>query len=343
VKMTRGNGTPVYPDFVGIGAQKAGTTWLQRNLQAHPDIWMPEIKELHYFDEKISDSPNPFSRLYKRLSSERAVDLRWRRQLRTRIKRHLNGSSREGALWTAKYYFGRPDDGWYASLFEPGKGKVVGEITPEYSILERDAISHVHSLAPEAKILLMIRNPIERAWSQAVMGFDKSGRDIAAAGDEVLRRTFDREGLRLRSDYLKTLENWSSFYAEGQIFVGFLEDVHFFPEELLDRLYGFLGVDPSFRPRRVTRKVHTRSAGTMPTRAAAHLAGIYREEIEALAECFGGYASFWLHGAERLAEEPPAEERLPYPLYESQIWKEWTDGTGAARFHSGPLASARAG
>ena len=41
------------PDFIGIGAQKAGTTWLHRNLQAHPEIWMPTEKELHYFDEKI--------------------------------------------------------------------------------------------------------------------------------------------------------------------------------------------------------------------------------------------------------------------------------------------------
>lgn len=44
-----------FPDFIGIGAQKAGTTWLYKNLKQHPNIWLPEIKELHYFDarEKI--------------------------------------------------------------------------------------------------------------------------------------------------------------------------------------------------------------------------------------------------------------------------------------------------
>ena len=41
----------MYPDFLGIGAQKAGTTWLHTNLRPHPQIWMPPIKELHYLDK----------------------------------------------------------------------------------------------------------------------------------------------------------------------------------------------------------------------------------------------------------------------------------------------------
>jgi hypothetical protein len=43
----------LYPDFLGIGAQKAGTTWLGRNLQAHPDVWMPRCKEDHYYAQTI--------------------------------------------------------------------------------------------------------------------------------------------------------------------------------------------------------------------------------------------------------------------------------------------------
>ncbi len=39
------------PDFLCVGAQKAGTTWLYQQLDSHPDFWMPPIKELHYFDE----------------------------------------------------------------------------------------------------------------------------------------------------------------------------------------------------------------------------------------------------------------------------------------------------
>jgi len=55
----------VYPDFVGIGAQKAGTTWLGHNLQLHPEIWMPGIKELHYFNERINDPKDSIAALWQ--------------------------------------------------------------------------------------------------------------------------------------------------------------------------------------------------------------------------------------------------------------------------------------
>src|SRR5689334_15761196 len=38
------------PDFLCVGAQKAGTGWLYEQLRSHPDFWMPPVKELHYFD-----------------------------------------------------------------------------------------------------------------------------------------------------------------------------------------------------------------------------------------------------------------------------------------------------
>lgn len=38
----------MYPDFLGIGAQKSGTTWLHDKLWLHPQVWLPPIKELHH-------------------------------------------------------------------------------------------------------------------------------------------------------------------------------------------------------------------------------------------------------------------------------------------------------
>src|ERR1700759_3980060 len=38
-----------YPDFLCIGAQKAGTSWLDRNLRRHPKLWLPPMKELQFF------------------------------------------------------------------------------------------------------------------------------------------------------------------------------------------------------------------------------------------------------------------------------------------------------
>ena len=39
------------PDFLCVGVHKGGTTWLYQQLDAHPDFWMPPLKELHYFDQ----------------------------------------------------------------------------------------------------------------------------------------------------------------------------------------------------------------------------------------------------------------------------------------------------
>src|SRR5438309_7414307 len=50
------------PDFLCVGAQKAGTTWLYRELESHPDFWMPPLKELHYFDQ-LSRVPRSSSTL----------------------------------------------------------------------------------------------------------------------------------------------------------------------------------------------------------------------------------------------------------------------------------------
>jgi hypothetical protein len=331
----------MFPDFIGIGAQKAGTTWLHRNLQAHPGIYMPR-KEVHYFDRKIKDRANPLSRFF----GKRDIDVQWRRQVKRTSVRLLKSPSLRDLASNFNYYMRPYDDRWYGSVFEPKDGKVAGEITPAYSALDRERVAHVHSLAPEAKIVFMMRNPIERAWSQTVMSFDKVEKgSFDSVSEEELFRKIGRNSTYKLSNYLRTFENWGAFYPPERFFVGFLEDSSFLPRELLRKLYSFLGVDPDFEPPLSEKKIHARSTGTMPTKVAVHLARTFREEISRLQERFGGYASFWLYCAERLIEDPPEGEEMAYPLFESYLWEEWTNGPGASaglgsrQVQSGPLAS----
>ncbi len=337
-----------YPDFVGIGAQKAGTTWLGHNLQLHPQIWMPKIKELHYFNDRKSDSKNPVSRLHGKITGEGNTNRRWRRQVKRRLRDHWNSFSGEELLWDVNYYAGTPGDRWYASLFGPGRGKVVGEITPAYSTLEPQVVARVHEMMPHAKILFLMRNPVERTWSQIAMRFGRSKkRDVETVTHKELRRNAERERSRSRTDYLRTLETWSDFYPAEQIFVGFLEDIHFFPGELLSMAYEFLGVESAFRPQGVGERIHARSAGYMLAESAVYLSRHYLEDLSRLEERFGGYVSFWSYAAQRLVEAPPEGERIAYPLWESPLWEEWkaTLGEGAApgsreaRPQSGTLSS----
>ena len=147
------------------------------------------------------------------------------------------------------------------------------------------------------------------------------------------------------------MENWGTFFPDEQIFVGFLEDIHFYPNRLLKRLYKFLGASSSPEDYKVIkRKVHSRDIETMPTAVASRLAQTYLEDARRLDESFGGYASFWRFCAERLAEDPPEGEKIAYPLYNSPLWDEWTaslgeegprPGSREAELRSGPLSLIR--
>ncbi len=317
-----------FPDFLGIGAQRAGTTWLATNLSRHPDVWTPPLKELHYFDQRLNEPPfgAPIARLLGREYSEHTGDWYasyWRRELKRRLIVHRSNFDLQNALWDFRFFGRSPSDRWYASLFEQAKGRVAGEITPEYSILEEEVVARIHGLMPDAKILFLMRNPIERDYSGVVKHLRYVGAQGQSTTDDALWTLGDGKPSR-RADYLRILEKWQRFYPDEQIFVGFTEDIRFHPVRLLRHVYNFLGVDPSHAQKALKRKVNARSPKEMPGRAASRLARRYHEDLRLLSERFGGYASFWLYCAERLADGP-IDEKIPYPLWDSWLWKEWAD------------------
>lgn len=326
------------PDFLIIGAQKAGTTWLYRNFNKHPEIWMPKEKELHYFDEKMQSRLS----LYERLRGDSAQAQRWRRQVSRQFKQYSNNNyTRDGLLWDLNYFLRRPTDRWYRSLFKQGRGHITGEATPNYSILKRETVQRVYEVAPDAKIIFMVRNPIERVWSHALMSASVGGswRDKS---DEYFYEQFDSTNSRIFTDYLGTVRTWNSVYPAENIFVGYMEDVSLYPDRLLDSLYAFLGATPSSNPGTIRRKIHSRDVDTMPVSMARRIANLYQQDLRALSDAFGGYASFWLHCAETLIESPPSEETIAYPLSQSYLWDDWKDSSGhepALTLQSGTLSS----
>jgi hypothetical protein len=321
-----------FPDFLGIGASRSGTSWLAKNLSTHPDLWTPPLKELHYFDERAREPSfgAPLARLFARQSADDWYPWVWRYQLKTRLHGHREDFDPQALLWDLRFFGRSPSDRWYASLFRGGRGKTKGEITPQYSILEEESVAHIHALMPDATILFLMRNPIERTYAASVWRLHLliarnllKGQTVEAATREQLLEGFDHPEITAETDYLRILEKWQRFYPANQIFVGFIEDIHFHPVRLLRHIYKFLGVDPSHAQKALKRRVNARSPGEMPAWAARHLARRYHEELALLSERFGGHASFWLYCAQRLAEEPVGE-KIPYPLWNSRLWKEWT-------------------
>lgn len=61
------------PNFIGLGAARAGSTWIARNLMQHPDIFLPGKKELHYFDRYFEQGLAYYEQEFEDWSGERAV------------------------------------------------------------------------------------------------------------------------------------------------------------------------------------------------------------------------------------------------------------------------------
>jgi len=279
------------PQFLGIGAMRSGSTWLHRNLRAHPGLWLPPVKELHYFDcQARGPRLNKFSRLHLRQ--------------RARAWRHPRGWRPALLRWDLAYFAGRRSDAWYRSLFRDAGGRVAGEITPRYSILESEAIARVAELLPDLKLVFLMRNPVERSWSQVAKGaLDELGEAARGLPDEEWLRRLASEGVRRRSDYPAILRRWSSHFDASRVFWAFFEEIEGSPQALLRRLFAFLGVgDPGedwFRADRVRERANPSPGSGIPMPAAVRrfLVREYREVLAALHERYAGPASRWYREA----------------------------------------------
>ena len=224
------------PNFMCIGAQKSGTTWLYYNMRVHPEIWLPPLKEIAYFN---NNSYNP--------TVTSLLDTPSKRLKLQRLSMKFWSSAKKGQNigWFLRYFFLPRNDEWYASLFSPNERQIAGEMTPGYNILDSETVARIHTLMPELKIIYLLRNPIERTWSQANRSVRQTLLQGSDTDPQVIREFMDSEEPHRRSDYFKTLQVWESFYPQEQIFIGFFEQLSQNPSQLLLDIYQFLGVDSS--------------------------------------------------------------------------------------------------
>ena len=275
--------------FLGIGAQKAGTTWLWANLRPHPQLWLPPLKELHYFDR-------PDDGLWERLTGERRSYREARHALAAALRSPWRRS--DDLAWHARYLLGRRSDSWYRSLFAPGRGRVTGEITPRYSLLDDAGIGHVLRVLPEVKIVYLLRDPVERAWSNLKDGVDRYGDPSRWTEPDVER--FSRSDAARAGRYSEHLARWERAVGPERIHVGFFDRIGDDPAALLADVQRFLGVDdgPSQVPAAVRTAVHVGPAGSIPKELHRSLSALYRDELHALHARFANrYTRDWMERA----------------------------------------------
>lgn len=268
------------PSFLCIGAQKAGTTWLYSVLKRHPQIWLPPVKELHFFDTQEL----PWSLRVKRAFTHRGMIPRWKR-LRDQPSRWLYIPY---PLWWK----------WYLALFAPTPpGHITGDMTPSYSAASPKAVQHVAARLPQARILFLMRDPVERVWSALrQQGPAARGADLR----KTIYRYLSDPHVRRRCDYARALYLWRPAFPTSQFMPGFYDDLCASPEGFLRPITDFLGV--RYVPLKVMES-HKNVGPKMerPEWLTYLLTAIFQDMNEWLAARLGGWPLVWAQkGRERL-------------------------------------------
>lgn len=232
-------------DFLGIGAQRGGTTWLYAMLLNHPQVFLPKFKELHYWD----------------LNESRGLE-------------------------------------WYLSNFagsSPAQRK--GEITPAYGCLPPEKIKQVRDLLPHIQLIYLIRNPMKRAWSSALMALNRAELLIDEVSDQWFIDHFMSSGSSKRGDYETCIKNWLGAYSEERLLIMLSDDIARDPRSLLKRTANHLGIDPrgfeSLGAKAMDQRVNSGSDDPIRESLLPVLHEIYDAKIDSLSAFLGQDLSPW--------------------------------------------------
>ena len=209
-------------DFIGIGAQKSGTSWAYACLYEHPEICAP-IKEIHFFSRP-------------------------------------------------RYEKGRE---WYESHFKKCKSGIrVGEFSTSY-LYSKDAPERIKKMYPNVKLIAILRNPVERAYSQY--------RNAIKAGDITEKVSFEtycsnEESVKNQGLYSEQLLRYLEIFSREQICILIYEDIKKDPIAFMKCIYQFLEVDDTFVSSMVNSEINVARTPKLvgPERVMHHIAEFLR-------------------------------------------------------------------
>lgn len=217
------------PNFFVVGAAKSGTTSLYNTLATHPDVYCCPIKEPNFFCADFD--PTAFDQAY-----EAKPDFNPQRYYR----------SRKYKLWSA---FVR-DAALYSQLFIEGYGKSArGEFSTTY-LFSKVAAARIAESIPHARIIICLRDPIDRAISHYWHHF-RAGVTRESLG-EILRREISIPDKKFgsahfyveRGQYLEQIERFYQVFPAEQIKIILFDDLKADFCKISQETCVFLGIDP---------------------------------------------------------------------------------------------------
>ncbi len=198
-------------------------------FESHPEIGVPAPKELRYFrDKKWSRQRHQTDGLARLLAG----------------KAPNKDSSKSLERIATELRLLNANDKSYLGIFGQMKAPVVGEITPQYCLLADAAINRMVGVAPDAKAILLIRDPVARSISGSKMQLGsmkkRNLRNISFDDASVRKRALADRQMKF-SQYSRFLDRFEKAF-EGRFFIGLFDDIVENPHQLLKELCAFLGV-----------------------------------------------------------------------------------------------------
>lgn len=226
-------GLPRKPGALCIGAQKAGTSWLAQMLGQHPQIWIPPFKEVQYFNHLFLPDHRKWIGWHYRQKPQEIRDRHARRGIPVppELDAYLNGVTR------GKMFHNQ----WYKRVFAPAPPVAIPmDFTPEYSTLPDEGVDYVARFLPRAKVIYLIRHPVDRAVSQLRMNLQREGRRPQTLAEWMAE--IDNPVLHDRGDYASYLPRWQARYPEMLVlpFGRIARD----PHGLMEAVEAHLGIGP---------------------------------------------------------------------------------------------------
>lgn len=202
------------PTFIIIGAAKAGTTALYWYFAEHPDVFMSPVKETFYFAYELD-----------------AV-----------------GRLRYGDPDVHRFPVKTLAE--YEALFAgAGTAKAIGEASPIY--LESPlAAARIRDTIPQARLICILRHPVERAYSDYLMYLRRRGRPFDPSVELRPTAAWTQPDSRwmVVSRYYDQLARYYALFPREQLHVVLFGDLKQHPVDSVQGMYRFIGVDSSFVP-----------------------------------------------------------------------------------------------
>ena len=261
------------PNFFIAGAPKCGTTSFYDQLDRHPQIYMSPIKEPCYFASELR---------VENFSEELQPQLR--RESET-LREYLRGPM------TSKR-FGGPVTEWedYLLLFRNVRDETaIGEASVSY-LWSQTAARNIAGRIPDAKILLLLRNPVDRAFSQYLQAVSsglvrRSFRQQIAAGMKSAPSKFGVLNPFLEfGAYSDQVKRFLDVFPRKHILIHIYEDMRSNPARAMAETLSFLGVDAEWVPDGSARFMEPRVPRTIAVANILKKRGIWQQTAHLIPE-----------------------------------------------------------